>query len=50
MGPKWLVPGVEGGLLLGLVITTPTRRHDRSARLRALIIGLGCRPASVDTE
>src|SRR5262245_55640987 len=40
MGPKWLVPGVEGGLLLGLVITTPTRRHDQSARLRAMIVAL----------
>ena len=40
MGPKWLVPGVEGVLLLGLVITTPTRHHNQSARLRALIVGL----------
>jgi hypothetical protein len=40
MGPKWLVPGVEGVLLLGLVITTPTRHHMQSSRLRALIVGL----------
>ena len=40
MGPKWLVPGVEGVLLLGLVITTPTRHHMQSPRLRALIVGL----------
>ena len=33
-------PGVEGVLLLGLVITTPTRHHMQSARLRALIVGL----------
>ena len=32
MGPKWLVPGVEGVLLLGLVITTPTRHHNQSSR------------------
>ncbi|HME04787.1 MAG TPA: hypothetical protein VKG38_17320, partial [Solirubrobacteraceae bacterium] len=25
MGPRWLVPGVEGILLLALVVTTPTR-------------------------
>jgi hypothetical protein len=40
MGPKWLVPGVEGVLLLGLVITTPTRHHNQSVRLRAVIVGL----------
>ena len=40
MGPKWLVPGVEGVLLLGLVITTPTRHHMQSSRLRAAIVGL----------
>src|SRR5437868_543236 len=40
MGPKWLVPGVEGVLLLGLVITTPTRHRMQSPRLRGLIVGL----------
>jgi hypothetical protein len=40
MGPKWLVPGVEGILLVGLVVTTPTRHHNQSSRLRALIVGL----------
>jgi hypothetical protein len=40
MGPRWLVPGVEGVLLLGLMITTPTRHHNQSSRLRAVIIGL----------
>jgi hypothetical protein len=40
MGPKWLVPGVEGVLLLGLVLTTPTRHHMQSSRLRAVIVGL----------
>jgi hypothetical protein len=40
MGPKWLVPGVEGVLLLGLVVTTPTRHHNQSPRLRALVVGL----------
>ncbi|HET7048916.1 MAG TPA: hypothetical protein VFI54_11680 [Solirubrobacteraceae bacterium] len=40
MGPRWLVPGVEGLLLLGLVITTPTRHHTQSARLRAMVVAL----------
>jgi hypothetical protein len=30
--------GVEGLLLLGLVITTPTRHHTQSARLRAMVV------------
>jgi hypothetical protein len=40
MGPKWLVPGVEGVLLFGLVVTTPTRHRNQSPRLRALVVGL----------
>jgi hypothetical protein len=40
MGPKWLVPGVEGILLLGLVLRTPTRHHNRSPQLRAFAVGL----------
>ncbi len=40
MGPKGVVPGVEGVLLAGLVITTPRRHHRQSARLRAVIVGL----------
>ena len=40
MGPRWLVPGVEGVLLLGLMITTPTRNHKQSPRSRALVVGL----------
>jgi hypothetical protein len=40
MGPKWLVPGVEGVLLLGLVITTPTRHNKQSARLRGVVVAL----------
>ena len=40
MGPKGLVPGVEGVLLAGLVITTPRRHHRQSSRLRALIVRL----------
>ena len=40
MGPRWLVPGVEGVLLLVLVVTTATRHFGQSARLRGLVIGL----------
>ena len=38
MGPRWLVPGVEGILLLALVVTTPTRHYGQSPRLRTLVI------------
>jgi hypothetical protein len=40
MGPRWLIPGVEGVLLAGLVITTPRRHHHQSPRLRAVILAL----------
>jgi hypothetical protein len=38
MGPRWLVPGVEGILLLALVVTTPTRHYGQSRGLRTLVI------------
>jgi hypothetical protein len=38
MGPRWLVPSVEGVLLVGLVVTTPTRHLGQSPRRRAVII------------
>jgi hypothetical protein len=40
MGPRWLVPGVEGVLLLALVVTTPTRKSDQHPHLRTLVIAL----------
>jgi hypothetical protein len=40
MGPRWLVPGVEGVLLLALVVTTPVRHYREPAHLRALLIAL----------
>jgi len=40
MGPRWLVPGVEGILLLALVVTTPTRQFNQSPHLRTLVIML----------
>jgi hypothetical protein len=38
MGPKWLVPAVEGILLVGLAVTTPTRHVGQSPGRRALVI------------
>jgi hypothetical protein len=38
MGPRWLAPGVEGILLLALVLTTPTRRYGQYPRLHTLVI------------
>jgi hypothetical protein len=40
MGPRWLVPGVEGILLSGLIITTPRRHHNQSAQVRRVIVVL----------
>jgi hypothetical protein len=33
IGPRWLIPALEGALLLGLVVTTP-RRHVYESRAR----------------
>jgi fluoride ion exporter CrcB/FEX len=40
IGPQWLIPTVEGILLLGLVVSTPTRHRDQSPARRAFVIGL----------
>lgn len=40
MGPRWLVPSVEGVLLAALVVTTPTRHVGQSPRRRGLIVML----------
>jgi hypothetical protein len=40
MGPRWLVPGVEAVLLVGLVVTTPTRHYMQSPRRRVVVIAL----------
>jgi hypothetical protein len=40
IGPNWLIPAVEGVLLVGLIVSTPTRHRDQSPRRRALVIGL----------
>lgn len=38
MGPRLLVPSVEGVLLVGLVVTTPTRHLGQSPRRRRVIV------------
>jgi hypothetical protein len=40
IGPQWLVPGVEGIALVGLMISTPTRHHDQSPGRRAFVFAL----------
>jgi uncharacterized membrane protein len=38
LGPRWVLPGLEGALLLGLVVTTPHRSKGESRRTRAAAI------------
>jgi len=40
VGPRWLVPALEGALLIGLVISTPYLHHTQSPFHRRLTIGL----------
>jgi hypothetical protein len=40
VGPRWLVPALEGVLLLGLAISTPYRHHTQSPVRRRVSIGL----------
>jgi hypothetical protein len=40
VGPRWLVPSLEGVLLLGLAISTPYRHHTQSPVRRRISIGL----------
>jgi hypothetical protein len=40
VGPRWLVPTLEGALLIGLVISTPYLHHTQSPFHRRLTIGL----------
>jgi hypothetical protein len=40
LGPRWLVPALEGGLLVALVISTPYRHHTQSPTKRRLSVGL----------
>src|SRR5436190_15568120 len=40
LGPKWLLPGVEGLLLVGLLIASPHPRMRHSPLRRRLALGL----------
>ncbi len=40
VGPRWLVPCLEGLLLFGLVISTPYRHHTQSPVRRRMSVGL----------
>jgi len=40
VGPRWVVPTLEGVLLIGLIISTPYRHHTQSAARRRISIGL----------
>jgi len=40
LGPRWLLPTLEGALGLALLVTSPRRRGRESNRLRAVSIGL----------
>jgi uncharacterized membrane protein len=40
LGPRWLLPSLEGVLLVGLAISTPYRHHSQSPARRHLSIGL----------
>ena len=39
-GPAWLVPALEGGLLIGLSLATPKELEHEHSRRRALALGL----------
>ncbi len=39
-GPVWLVPGLEGALLLGLVVVTPNVIEDEHPRRRSVALGM----------
>jgi uncharacterized membrane protein len=40
VGPRWLVPGLEGALLLGLFIVTPNQLEDDHPRRRRIALGM----------
>jgi len=40
MGPTWLIPALEGTLLIGLNLTAPRRRPEEAILLRAAAIAL----------
>lgn len=42
LGPSWLLPVIEGGLLVALIVGDPGRIDRRTASLRRLALGLVC--------
>ncbi len=40
VGPRWLIPGLEGALLIGLVVITPNQIEDEHPRRRRIALGL----------
>jgi hypothetical protein len=40
IGPSWLLPSLEGVLLIGLAVSTPYRHHSQSPIRRRITIGL----------
>ena len=40
VGPRWMVPGFEAALLIGLVLVTPNEIEDEHPRRRAIALGL----------
>ena len=40
LGPNWLLPLIEGGLLVALIVGDPGKIDRRSAPLRTLSLGL----------
>jgi hypothetical protein len=40
LGPRWLVPGLEIGMLLALLAADPTRLHERRRWLRPVALAL----------
>jgi uncharacterized membrane protein len=38
--PAWLIPGLEGALLIGLVVVTPNQIEDEHPRRRRIALGL----------
>jgi uncharacterized membrane protein len=40
VGPRWLVPGLETALLLGLFVVTPNQLEDEHPRRRRIALGM----------
>ena len=42
LGPYWMLPIIEGGLLLALIVRDPGKIDRRTTELRRLSLGLVC--------